>query len=524
MTTQAERENDDTSAVKAKDIQKLLARQLAYLSGGMDGYHPILTFPACSREAVSQTSDVDLSTLLLYFVQLTRWNDSHKGFTVMMDMRNVDWSVSTALLTRLQTMSCVVVHQAVILRSSSFFDKLKSWLNKTASKFKVVVAQSTKDLYQHIDPEELTSEFGGTLPYSHSEWINMRKHVEHFVDGCEDVKTLLSILTSNVIEVSRILSLNDAKERLIKTREDTQTIESVSDKTLSEGKVLLHSMQHTEDICPLLATWTSDYVNATWVVQEQLRLFMLESKAALELLQNHTTDLEQCVVFHEFKEQAEEVMQSIDDFFDQLTLSRNSIGNGLSAAQALLQNHIAMDIRLQEMKPKCQSVVKQAHEFSQEHYAVERVQQMAKTVESKLPDIEIMMQDRNSLLEKAVEFFTLVDQVMGWCDQGKSLLAQQAIDCALTQSGAAKILKELHDFIKSRVNLARLQELAEMIPGDVAQQQAVEALQNCGEVHKMVNNREAQLKKICTTVRSITPVGRYHFCNSFDLIDMGKYH
>jgi hypothetical protein len=176
------------------------------------------------------------------------------------------------------------------------------------------------------------------------------------------------------------------------------------------------------------------------------------------------------------------------------------------------------------MKPKCQSVVKQAHEFSQEHYAVERVQQMAKTVESKLPDIEIMMQDRNSLLEKAVEFFTLVDQVMGWCDQGKSLLAQQAIDCALTQSGAAKILKELHDFIKSRVNLARLQELAEMIPGDVAQQQAVEALQNCGEVHKMVNNREAQLKKICTTVRSITPVGRYHFCNSFDLIDMGKYH
>ena len=39
----------------------------------------------------------------------------------------------------------------------------------------MIVVQSTKDLHGHIDPEELTSEFGGSLPYSHSEWINMRK-------------------------------------------------------------------------------------------------------------------------------------------------------------------------------------------------------------------------------------------------------------------------------------------------------------------------------------------------------------
>ena len=161
---------------------------------------------------------------------------------------------------------------------------------------------------------------------------------------------MLNILTSSVIEVSRILSLGDAKERLVKARENAETIQSVSAKTLSEGKVLLHSMQHTEDMSPLLATWTCDYVNATWVVQERLRLFVLESKAALELLRNHMTDLEQCVVFHEFKEQAEEVIQSIDDCFDQLTLTKNSIGNGSSAAQALLQKHIAMDIRLQVLQ------------------------------------------------------------------------------------------------------------------------------------------------------------------------------
>ena len=50
-----------------------------------------------------------------------------------------------------------------------------------------------------------------------------------------------------------------------------------------------------------------------------------------------------------------------------------------------------------------------------------------------------------------------------------------------------------------------------MIPGDVAQQQAVKALQKCGEVHKMVSNRKEQLKRISTTVRSLTPVVRSHY-------------
>ena len=66
---------------------------------------------------------------------------------------------------------------------------------------------------------------------------------------------------------------------------------------------------------------------------------------------------------------------------------------------------------MQDTRPKCESVLEQASEFNSEHYAVDRVQQMAKTVESKLPDIKMMMKDRSSLLEKAVEFFTLVDKV-----------------------------------------------------------------------------------------------------------------
>ena len=63
------------------------------------------------------------------------------------------------------------------------------------------------------------------------------------------------------------------------------------------------------------------------------------------------------------------------------------------------------------MIPKCQLVTDKASQYDSDHYAVENVQQMSKTVEKKLPEVTRMLAERTSLLEKVVEFSTLVDQV-----------------------------------------------------------------------------------------------------------------
>ncbi|XP_062522093.1 guanine nucleotide exchange factor DBS-like [Corticium candelabrum] len=492
--------------VKAVHLQKLLARQLVYLSGGMDGSHPILTFSASSREDTCQTSDSEITRLLIYFMELTGGKDDHLGFTVLVDMRDVNWSVVSAFVDRLQGMSCVSVYRAVVLRNSPWLDKFRLFIHKVTSSFKFTVVQSIKDLHRQIDPQELTLDYGGSLPYSHSEWIDMRKHIEHFIDGCDDINTLLSILTSNLVEVRKISTLLEAKDRLAKAKENLETVQSVAAKSASEGKALLYSMQHTEDISPLLATWTAAYVNATWSVQEQHEMLTLQSTAAQELLQNYMNDLEQCVMFQEFKEHTVAVINLLDEHFDKLTLADNVIGRGTAAAQASLQKHMALEIEVQNMIPKCQLVTDKASQYDSDHYAVENVQQMSKTVEKKLPEVTRMLAERTSLLEKVVEFSTLVDQITSWCNRGKDLLACQRIDQALTQSGVSKTLQQLETFTKSRVSLTRLQELAELIPFSAAQQQARHAMQKCGEVHEMVNNRKTQLNKICTTVRSLTPM------------------
>lgn len=61
--------------------------------------------------------------------------------------------------------------------------------------------------------------------------------------------------------------------------------------------------------------------------------------------------------------------------------------------------------------PTCESTLQVASQFSSEHYALDQVQRMAKTIESRLPEISKMVTERSCLLENAVEFSTLVDQV-----------------------------------------------------------------------------------------------------------------
>ena len=150
--------------------------------------------------------------------------DDHLGFTVLVDMRDVNWSVVSAFVDRLQVyfvavcalrcsamfdccdqgMSCVSVYRAVVLRNSPWLDKFRLFIHKVTSSFKVLctlnifdfviglfnqfwlqftVVQSIKDLHRQIDPQELTLDYGGSLPYSHSEWIDMRK--VRFVTGTE---------------------------------------------------------------------------------------------------------------------------------------------------------------------------------------------------------------------------------------------------------------------------------------------------------------------------------------------------
>lgn len=65
-----------------------------------------------------------------------------------------------------------------VIRPSSFLQKALSEVSnklfKEEFKFRVIILSSVEELHEYIDIDQLTSDLGGTLLYSHDEWIQQR--------------------------------------------------------------------------------------------------------------------------------------------------------------------------------------------------------------------------------------------------------------------------------------------------------------------------------------------------------------
>ena len=65
-----------------------------------------------------------------------------------------------------------------VLRPSGLFQKaiseVSSKFSKDEYRFRLVICSALADLHEYIDRSQLTSDMGGTLIYSHHEWIQQR--------------------------------------------------------------------------------------------------------------------------------------------------------------------------------------------------------------------------------------------------------------------------------------------------------------------------------------------------------------
>lgn len=65
-----------------------------------------------------------------------------------------------------------------MIRPERFLQKalseVSSKLFKEEFKFRLVVLSTVEELHEYIDPTQLTFELGGTLQYSHHDWIQQR--------------------------------------------------------------------------------------------------------------------------------------------------------------------------------------------------------------------------------------------------------------------------------------------------------------------------------------------------------------
>lgn len=71
-----------------------------------------------------------------------------------------------------------IIHVVYVLRPSGLFQKaiseVSSKFSKDEYRFRLIICSSLNDIHEYLETTQLTADMGGSLIYSHHEWIQQR--------------------------------------------------------------------------------------------------------------------------------------------------------------------------------------------------------------------------------------------------------------------------------------------------------------------------------------------------------------
>lgn len=218
--------------MEATTILPILKKKLAFLSGGKDRRSGlILTIPLSS----DQTSMEELSATLDYLLSIPSEKCKARGFTVIVDGRKSQWNTVKTVVLMLQNVIPAEVSLVCVVKPDEFWDKKVThfcfWKEKDRLGFEVILVSANK-LTRYIEPCQLTDDFGGSLDYDHSDWLNKRLVFEKFTKESTSLLDELSII--NESDKSSTVDKDKSADCALLPSFDPETVLQTGHELLSE--------------------------------------------------------------------------------------------------------------------------------------------------------------------------------------------------------------------------------------------------------------------------------------------------
>ncbi|CAB3408479.1 unnamed protein product [Caenorhabditis bovis] len=198
------------NAIKAEDIIHVLRDGVALLHGGRCRTgEPLLVFP--SRE--QPVNPDHLRNVLLYLLTVTADSAREKGFLVVIDMRGKQtWTNVRPILKTLNTITeTSVVNQVYIIKPEKFWEKQKTQMSLGTWKFEVEMV-SFEALSKIVDVSQLPRNVGGTHPYDHDDWLEIRLELEKWIWSITEVMASLETVRKEMVESEHPIDVKTAEQ------------------------------------------------------------------------------------------------------------------------------------------------------------------------------------------------------------------------------------------------------------------------------------------------------------------------
>lgn len=329
-------------------IKSLLQLGMVCLPGSRDraGRAVVEVYGGRTGWASAQHSPLDLCRLLLYLHSIPRMEVRDLGLTVVIDSRKSPVpSVFYKSLLLVQEQALHAVHTIAML-----VEKDVNPRPERHPGLQIDVVTSLKALHKVVDAQQLTSDLGGTFPYSHEDWLQFHQKLSLFqldlqaassllhaairkldvkkTDSAQEVKSCIQEQRSSmkmVLEDTQLVGLQreggailarmrKEEHRFIQSEDYRDSMESVT-CLYNQVEEAVHtlvmksnqSLQHLEHV--LLLRETADSLNAipTWCdAEEQSWKDNNEKEETLPILEQKLQDIQS--VLMQAKEKKEKGM------------------------------------------------------------------------------------------------------------------------------------------------------------------------------------------------------------------------
>uniref|UniRef100_A0AAV2MK73 MCF.2 cell line derived transforming sequence a n=1 Tax=Knipowitschia caucasica TaxID=637954 RepID=A0AAV2MK73_KNICA len=498
-----------TVPISLKEVGGFIEKQVAYLSGGRgEDSSVIITLPECS--AFSDIPEEALAKVFTYLTLIPRKRQPGVKFIIILDRRLDTWPSIKTALARISASFPGNLHLVLVLRPTSFFHRTVTDIGFRFSqedfmlKMPVVMLSSVTDLLRYIEENQLTSEFGGTLDYCHSDWIVLRTAIESFAMTVKDIAHLLQNFGTEVAETDLP---NETKNTECLLESQTNKYRKLKDaiRTVSkEGCHLLSNLQ------------TSDKGDSHWDVRldtetvHRLLAQLREMESAFDgFFEKHHMKLHQYLQLLRFEQSFQEMEMCLEHLQTQEKDLLSSVDSLPRAEQALKKMDTLWSSALDVMS-RAQIIILHGHQLSaNHHYAMALIMQRCNELRHCCDTLNVALKSKHTALLQAHQLLLCLGQAQTWCDDGAYLLASQVGNKYQSKEGAQSALKDIENFLQGAPSvLSSGPEIVaieyEAILTPQLQSQIQKTFEKYATVQQMIQNRQNCLKKLAD--KHIRPV------------------
>ncbi|KAJ0002933.1 hypothetical protein NQD34_008082 [Periophthalmus magnuspinnatus] len=436
-----------TVPVSMKEVGGFIEKQVAYLSGGRgEDSSVIITLPECS--AFSDIPEEALAKVFTYLTLIPRKRQPGVKFIIILDRRLDTWPSIKTALARISASFPGNLHLVLVLRPTSFFHRTVTDIGFRFSqedfmlKMPVVMLSSVTDLLHYIEENQLTSEFGGTLDYCHSDWIVLRTAIESFAVTVKDIAHMLQTFGTEVAETDLP---NEAKNTECLLESQTNKYRKLKEAIRTVSKEGCHLLSNLQSSGKGDSHW--DVRLDTETVQRLLTQLRDMESAFDGFFEKHHLKLHQYLQLLRYEQSFQEVtlcflmpsksLLFIDCiYFIPTTVLRWRLF------------YIYMNLP-QDVMSRAQIIILHGHQLSaSHHYAMALIMQRCNELRHHCDTLNAALKTKHTRLLQAHQLLLCLGKAQTWCDDGAYLLASQVGNKYQSKEGAQSALKDIENFLQ----------------------------------------------------------------------------